>query len=383
MPSLTDNNKTTDKDRAEVVIVGEDNDRQVDVIQRGDGKNAIAADTTVTVEEVLGQDPLPDTFFTITNAGAVDDTVRIEIAATANDSSSPDRDLPAVDVTYTLVAGDVGDEIELANNIVSTLNADSDFQNAELKADRVGGAFRAIVHITSKEFSLSGEFVERPNAGDFDVTATGTTTVNVGFDNLVSRGKPTSLARDPDNPHRLGILGISGSVVTTPQAIGSRYLEFFENGGSPDMLVDGSSTPVEFTIPLVADQDIFITQVRFYGGGNGIKFGQFLSKSGAGGLTNGITIEIKSDDEVIMLPEVKTTEDFKNKFAFQLTNAFKLDVQSGADQFISIFNPQVPFVLRAPGTFTSDDYIKIAINDDITAGVASLEALAAGFKKEA
>lgn len=375
--------KTTDSDRPEVVVTDETSGRQANIIQRSDGNNAVCTDATVTVEQLFGRDPLPDTFFTILTAGAIGDTVRIQVAATSNDSTSPDRDLAAVDLTYTLVSADVGDEVQLAENIVSYLNGQASFDNAYLKADRVGGDTRAIVHITSTEFSMSGEFAERPNAGDFSVTPSGTTTVNVGFDNITARGKATSLARDPDNPHRLGILGISGSVVTTPEAIGDLFVDFAEYSSSRDMLVDGSVTPVDFTITNTdTDNDIFINTLRFTAVAGSIKFQQFLSIAT---LTNGITVMIKSDDIVTTLTAkpIINSEDFIDIFDFGGIEGTIITQPSGHHLKATwVFDN--PFPLRQSGEFTTDEYIKVTIADDLTStSLDQLEFIAKGFKKEA
>ena len=374
---------TTGSDRQEVVLTDETSGRQANIIQRSDGNNALATDATVTVEQLFGRDPIPDTFFTITAAGAIGDTVRIQVAATTNDSTSPDRDIPAVDLTYTLVAADVGDEVQLADNIVAYLNSQASFGNAYLDADRVGGDLRAIIHITSTEFSMSGEFAERPNAGDFSVTPSGTTTVNVGFDNLVARGKATSLARDPDNPHRLGILGISGSVVTTPGAIGDLYIDFAKNGTSRNMLVDGSTTPVDFTITNTStDSDIFINLIRFTCVASSIKFQQFLAIAT---LTNGITVEIKSEDITTTLTAkpIVNSEDFLDIFDFGGTEGTIVS-QPSSHHLKATWIFENPFPLRISGKYSVDEYIKVTINDDLTStSLDQLEFVAKGFEKEA
>ena len=88
----------------------------IDTTVDGNGKTRMLTETNVTSVNVpQGQDPLPDMFFTVTNAGGAGDTVRVQIAATSNDSSSPDRDLPAVDVTTTLTSNEVGNEQALAD----------------------------------------------------------------------------------------------------------------------------------------------------------------------------------------------------------------------------------------------------------------------------
>jgi len=345
------------------------------------GKNRLLTDAIVTVEEVFGQDPLPDSYFRIDNTGAENDTIKIDVAATTADPSVPDRDVPAYTKTFTTLLAEVGDEIALRDRIVSELNTDSTFTDTcFLKANAVKD--RSIVHISSRKLSMDGEFYERNGAGDFATTVTGTASTTDGFDNFVSRGKSTSLARDPDNPHRLGILGISGSVTTIPGAIGKRFDAFFKNGGSSDMLVDGSVTPVTFRIEADATDDLFFEQIRMFGGGNGIKFGKFLSQNVT--LTIGIEVTIKSDNETLVLQLIKSTEDFKNLFSFPSGDAFRIDVQSGSDQFLAIFEPPVTFPIRKSGTFGAgnDDYVQIKIQDDISSGLSQLEGLGVGFKKE-
>jgi hypothetical protein len=356
--------------------------REVEVVQRTDGKNALAVDSRTTIDQVFGRDPLPDSYFTILNTGVAGNTWTLDIAATSKDPTSPDRDIPAYQKIFTVQAGEVGDEIALRDRMISELQADSTFKNTcFLEAQAPAGDLRAIVHITSTEFSLSGEFVERPNAGDFDVNVTGSADVDIAFDNLIARGKPTSLARDPNNPHRIGILGISGSVITTPGELGDIFFEHAENLGSQDLLVDGSTTPVVFTVTADATRDIFVERLRFHGIASSIKFQQFLAIAT---LSTGIGIEIKSDDKVITLVpnKIKNTEDFFAEFALgSKTN--ELYSQPSAHMFISDFTRLNPFPLRVQGEFATDDYIKVTINDDLTStSLLELEFQANGFYKE-
>ena len=358
-------------------LLGSDGATRADV-ELISGKNRLLTDATVTVEQLLGNDPIPDSWFRIIDTGAEDDTWTISVAATTADPSSPDRDVAAYSKVFTVQASEVGDEIALRDRIVTELNSDTNFKNAYLKANKVTD--RAVVHVTSTKYSLAGEFYERPNAGDFNVEVTGSADVQIGFNTLESRGKATSLARDPDNPHKLGILGISGSVSVTPGEISQRVFTYAMNGGSSTLLVNGSVTPVIFSVDPIADFDIYVTQIRFFGGGNGIKYGQFLSKGGT--LTTGIQVDLKSDDSTFSFEKIKSSEDFKNVFSAPNTADFRIDVQSGADQFIAIFQPSSPFPLRATGTFTTDDYIKVTVNDDISSGISSLKCAIIGFKKE-
>ncbi len=90
--------------------------KAVDIITSG-GVNYLATQTEVevTVEELLGFDDYASTFFTITNAGAIDDTVRVQIPDTS------------VDVTSTLTATEAGDAEATAELISNDLNADGTF----------------------------------------------------------------------------------------------------------------------------------------------------------------------------------------------------------------------------------------------------------------
>jgi hypothetical protein len=283
---------------------------------------------------------------------------------------------PAVDVTYTVTSGDVAaanPERTVAQNVCSALNANSNFQSAKWKCE-VAKDF-ALVHIASK---LYNEFGTRTT---WTLTCSGSTTCNRGYDNIIRRGKPTELSRSPNDP-RQGVLAIAGSVTTLPGAIGSRFQEYFKNGSSSDMRVNGSVTPVTFSVTTSATRDIFVEQVRCFGGGNGIKFEQFMAQNIV--LTNGILFEIKSDNETSTLGPIKVTEDFKNLFASAPGRDFRIDIQSAADQMIAVFTPTVPFPIRIQGAFGSgnDDYLRLLVRDNLTSIGSQLECQAIGFTKE-
>jgi len=193
------------------------------------------------------------------------------------------------------------------------------------------------------------------------------------------------LEQDTDGKFRLCTSTIvkSGEITTTPGGIADKYYEFFRNGGSSDMRVDGSSTTQTFSIPLDSTKTVFVQQIRCFGGASGaIKYGGFLSSNQD--LTNGLTITIKSDDNTFTFPVIKNSEDFKNTFSFPLTNAFLIEQQAGADQFIAIFNPTNPFPLKKTGTHSPDDKVTIDIDDDISGPPVSLNqfmCLAHGFRR--
>jgi hypothetical protein len=366
--------------------------RKVNTKVRTDGLTALVTDATVVVESTFGFDQNPDSFFRIINTGQAGTTWTLDIAGTANDPSTPDRDLPAYQKIFTVQVSEEGDEEAFRDRIIQELNQDSTFKNTVyFKAQR--STDRAIVHIYSTKFSASGEFYERPNPGDFDVTIGGTPgdgQVVIGFDNVISRSKPVTIARDADSPHRLGLFGITGNVSVVAKELADIFIQNATDDGTPtgnnDLRVGNPvspGSPAEFYINSVIEKDIFIEQMIFHAQGNGIKFGNFLSQNSA--LDDPIIVEIKSDNNVTTFPEIYTTEDFKNEFAALSGNGanFRIDVQAGADEMLAILTFANPFVIRASGTFTTDDYIKIIIQDNTLQSIARFEFEVKGFQREA
>lgn len=324
------------------------------------------------IESLRAFDPIADTWGYIgteqdsIGVGAAGDTIRTQIAAGDNATL-----FPAVDVSTTVQAGDT--EEDLANRHVADLNSDPDF-SLRYFARRVNN--RAVtVYITAREPGPQGE---RPNVGDYLFTATGTTTVTAAFDNIIRRSKITSLARDPSNP-TLGILGISGSVTASEGNISGRFIEFAENGGSSDLLVNGSGSPVDFTIPANVDNEKFITSLRFAAGGNGMKFGQFFSKNQT--LTNGVEVTIRSNNAEFVFPLLKSTEDFKNNFSLGSDNFAYFRVP-GTDHADATLSFPAPIQLFRQGTFGTDDFIRVRIQDDLNSGLSLFNFRAFGFTRE-
>lgn len=372
-------------------LVGKDTlsqDRKIQSVVRGDGVTAMPIDGQVTVTSTFGVDPSPDSFFRIINTGGAGTTWTLFIRGTSSDPSTPDRDVPDYTKVFVVQAGEVGDELAFRDRIITELNADAAFKPGILcKAQKVTD--RAIVHIYSEAFSASGEFYERPGAGDFDVTIGGSPgdgVVVVGFDNMIARSKPVSIFRDIDNPHRLGSFSIFGNVRVEAKDLDDLFIEFATEDGlgiNDDLGVNGSGTPVDFLIQPSATTDIFVEELRIFGQGNGIQFKNWLA--GNQPLTNGLEIEIKSDDTITVFPVLKTTADIKNKFSFGVGAAgFALDIASGRDDVIGVFSFNNPFVLRVQGSFGvgNDDYIRIRVNDNLSSTQSELQFIAKGFEKE-
>ena len=148
---------------------------------------------------------------------------------------------------------------------------------------------------------------------------------------------------------------------TSPRSVAGLFIEEFENAGSTDFNVNGSTTPVEFTIPLSND-DRGINSISLYGRDAGIKFGQFLAINQP--LTNGVLIEIKSEDVVYQSSPLIITDDFRNKFAISPSD-FAIDVFSNEDVFSAAFVSPAPFIIRNQNTYTTPDYVKVIVRDNL------------------
>lgn len=393
---------TFNNGRRHTHIIGKDDlaqDREAQVVVRNDGVKAVAVDSRTVVESTFGSNSVPDAYFRIINTGSAGCTWTLYVAGTSNDPSSPpDRDVPAYTKVFTIQASEEYDEIKFRDRVITELNQDPVFKNdCLLKAQRATD--RAIVHIFSTAFTLSGEFYERNTPGDFSVTIGGSPAdgvVVVPFDVLATRNLPVATIPDFDSPHRLSRFGVTGDINISFKDLDDIFVQYATDDGTPtpdaggtgseNLLVNGSVTPQLFTIPAQAETDVFIQTMIFRAQGNGIKINQFFAKSGAGGLTNGVVVTIKSDDVVTTFLPLRTTADFKNRWAALSGTlaTWEQALEAGADEVTAILNFQNPFVIKAQGTHGAgnDDYIEVKIQDNITAGNAKFDFLVRGFEAE-
>ena len=363
-----------------VKLVGGDESFIADVFNIG-GANRLAVDANISSINVpLGKDPLPDMYFPIVTAGAIGDTIRVQVAATTNDCTSPSYDIPAFDHTYTLIATDVGNELQLAQNLADALNDDPNFELSFLEAQHIDdvGLVRPIVHISSVLFSLNGENAERPNAGDVTITTTGTTAITQDSlnDRLVSRPKEVSLARDPNNPHRLGVQNVSGTVRLRASEVDQLLKEYLTNGA---LSTEMAATADSYTInsqPSGGD-DKLIESLKFIVSDTNIKVqpDNFLGANSA--LANGIIVRFYKDGVLTYEePIIKSTLDILGQWATSASDN-KLINQSGGDYIESTFNlvdSNLQFKLEAG----KNDYVEVLTQDNLSSR-GSIRMLAGGF----
>lgn len=349
-----------------VKLIGDTEEHAVD-IDLIDGKKYMRVFGTQAIESLRGFDPQADVWFYIgteedtTGAGNIGDTVRIQIGA-----GDDPVNYPAIDLTYTLVAGDVDSEETLALNIANFLNLDDTF-NDLWRAQRVAG--NGVVYITARK--PGGEF-ERENTNDFQVSATGDTRVTRAFDSIIRRNKITGLARDPVDP-RQGQLGIQGSVTESAGDVTNRFQTVFDT-----LNVNGSGTPVSFTVESDPTEVKFVSKLIISGRDNGIQFSKFLGLNNA--LSTGLVVSFKSNDITVSRNALRTTDDLLDLHAEDPDN-FVVYFASGADKFTAVLNFSPPLELRPQGEYVNNDYIRITVNDNLT-GVTQLRAIVDGFNRE-
>jgi len=366
-------------------ITGGDEDHKMDVIDVAGVKRAAVDANISSINIPLGKDPLPDMFIEILIApSAIGESIRFEIAGTNVDVTTPDRDLPDVDLTYVAIASDVGDEQQFGRHIVDYLNSQTSFVDDALLEANFVNDLRAVVHISSTAFSLNGEFAERPNAGDVTITGTGAISfLQDGTNNkLVSRAKEVSLARDPNNPHRLGVQNVSGTVRLSAQEVDQllkEYLTDVPTGLSDQMAINGLGTPVAFRVSSnpVGGLDKVLEILKFIVADTNIKVssGNFLGSNQA--LANGIDVRFYKNGVLKYVePLITETIDILGQWSTSASDN-KIINQAGGDYLESTFNlsaQNLQFILESG----KDDYIEVTIQDNL-ASRDSIKMLAGGF----
>lgn len=144
------------------------------------------------------------------------------------------------------------------------------------------------------------------------------------------------------------------------------------NGGSDEMGVDGSGTPVEFVFNADTTNDIKLFSLRFVMVANVIRinpnrFGPFSA------LTNGVKVEVRTSSVTTQIGILNATVDFLD-FHGPTTQPFD---RSGSDDLMIIQHNFGGTKLVAG----SGDFVKITIQDDLSgASLDTFFASVAGVK---
>ena len=160
--------------------------------------------------------------------------------------------------------------------------------------------------------------------------------------------------------------------------------QFTDVSGSPSQVVDGSVTPVEFTITEEGGFTKWVTGFRLVviGPGLDITTNQIRNYGNTGGgLTNGIDIEIRQKGITvpIVLTPVQTAADY---FPYQDAFLNLVGAITAGDDLLSLdFTFDKPIVIPNG----SSDRLVIRINDDLTAALNTADsaqfAIAKGYKE--
>lgn len=196
-------------------------------------------------------------------------------------------------------------------------------------------------------------------------------------------GKDAGVTKD--HLLKTGSVPISASDLTIEQLTRLKFFSSFfaEDGGSEDLDVDGSVTPVEFAVGRVEGQVLHIQSIRFVFNDEQMNMGggearRFASAAAAPGLTNGLEmfVEQAGTNQDIFNTPVKQMADFWN-YNTDFLNA--VGAFGAGEDFLSwdIALDQ-PIVL----TEGSVDKLIVKISDDLT-NINFLKVIARGWREAA
>lgn len=133
-------------------------------------------------------------------------------------------------------------------------------------------------------------------------------------------------------------------------------------GGSSNLNVNGSLTPVVFEYTPSNNYDIEITALSLLFEDSGaFAFGSKFILNTLSTLPNGLLLEVKASDQTVTWQNMKRTRDI-----LEICEDF--DIITGTTNFFraKIHLPKSLRLLRA-GTFAQPDYIRLTVRDDLTA----------------
>ena len=157
------------------------------------------------------------------------------------------------------------------------------------------------------------------------------------------------------------------------------FRTYFENNSSNDLRVNGSTTPVEFSIDADADYDYFIKAISVKLADAGATFNEFGNLSA---LTNGVEFLWRSQDvgELTIHDGIKDNLEW---FRFSNTQPIIIDLSGGgADAVVVTIDLQVLFsstwgLRLKKGT---KDKLIFRVNDNLSSGIDTFNIIGYGTK---
>lgn len=152
--------------------------------------------------------------------------------------------------------------------------------------------------------------------------------------------------------------------------------------GDNDMLVDGSTTPVEFYIPAANDVDRWISYINFVIADEGASLKEF---GGITALTNGCQLFYSDIQKTVMVgDDLKTNWDFMRMALYQ-TPIPEIKPQKDVEGKVDAYTPCINFKEFMPPygiklDAGSRQKLTIKIRDNVS-GIDSFNAVAYGFER--
>jgi hypothetical protein len=126
------------------------------------------------------------------------------------------------------------------------------------------------------------------------------------------------------------------------------FSQYFENNGSNNMVVNGSVTPVEFSINAIQQRDIYIKSLTVQISDPGARLDRFGAITA---LTNGIKFFYKSNEtgDIVISEAIQTNLDFfrdatGGKGFGSGASSWLADIQGGAGE--DTYFPEIDFTIR-------------------------------------
>jgi len=148
-----------------------------------------------------------------------------------------------------------------------------------------------------------------------------------------------------------------------------------KNGSSSNLAVNGSSTPVVFSLNLSANYDLELGAISIIAECSTLAFGNKFIDSTISTLTNGLLIAAKADDEVVTWQNCKRTRDI-----VEIAQAGGISMISGSPSLFKVdFWLPKQLKLIKTGILEVDDYFKATVQDDLR-NLTFLEIFCQGVK---
>ena len=140
------------------------------------------------------------------------------------------------------------------------------------------------------------------------------------------------------------------------------FTDYVKNGGSPDLNVNGATTPVEFSMGPSGSDTWYLTEIviMIQDGGNldATDYGAIAS-----GLTNGLLIEHSLVGTDYQIANLKINVDLAVTFSNQALEGTSQGFLNDSNLFIGAFKVEPEITLNA----SNSDVLKVTVRDNLTA----------------